>query len=589
MREETANREGSEQPSAPPREVQFQHLFESMADAAYLVETGSGRILACNAAAERQTGYTNAELIGKDLGKDLPVQDPDIGTAAVIESISAGGSVRFVQQKRRKNGTLYWDEVFVVPFQMGPEPVHISINRDITDRVDRESAVRESETRYRSIFESTTDAVLIFNRDAVIVEANPNAYRMYGYAPGGLIGVSASEVIHADYFHGFSNFRTAIDNSGHFRARSVNLRKDGTPFDIEVHGGRFVFEGAPHLLAIIRDIRDQLAAERSLETARLKVERLHEAATQLVEAETEDDVYQVAVESAREILQFTYCTLIAIEGNNFVIKAASDGVPFEAESIVPINEKSVAANTFRSGETIVFGTQSEVPDARSALEDFQSGISAPIESVGIFQVLSREPNAFTEEDVRLLELLLRHTAQAAQRIRLQETLIMQANHDSLTGVYNRRYFNQVIEQELARSKRYEHEICFLMIDVDRFKEINDRFGHQTGDAVLKSVAGLLRDAVRESDVVVRYGGDEFLITLTEATSKCAEAITERINAAVSKRNESNVLIPFPVTLAIGSAYWNPVDDTPIEAVLSEADARMYTAKRRQNGGQPSAQ
>lgn len=553
-----------------------------MTDAAYLVQTDTSFVLACNEAAERQTGYSKDELIGRDIEKTLQIQDPDIGYAAVSERITASESVRFIDQKRRKDGTTYWDEVVLVPFRTEPEAVHISINRDISHRTDKEAALRESEIRYRSIFESTTDAVFVFDRDGIIAEVNPNAYRMYGYGPGELIGLPADKIIHPDYFHGFSNFRTAIDDSGHFLSRSVNLRKDGMPFDIEVHGGRFSFQGSPHLLAIVRDIREQVEAEKNLENARLKVEQLHEAASRLAESICVKDIYHLAVESAQEILEFSLCGLLLVEEGQLVVHGISDGWPPAALEETDLDEKGVASATYRSGQTIVFGSQDEVPDARQALEGFQSGISAPIGSFGVFQVVSRESDAFSEQDVRLLELLLRHTAQAIERIHLQDTLLMQANHDSLTGVFNRRYFNQVIEQELARSKRYERAIGFLMIDVNHFKEINDRFGHQMGDEVLKGVADLLKDAVRESDLVVRYGGDEFLVVLMEAEGECG-SIVARIERSVSARNSTNELVHFPVTLSIGTASWKPSDNYSIEEVLAEADRRMYVVKRQQEG------
>ena len=586
MREETQDKRLAEGRGELSRESRFQQLFGRMADAAYLVGSTSGSILDCNEAAERQTGYSKDELVGKDIAVDLEVQDPDISVASVNRRILARESVRFVDRKRRKDGTLYWDEVVLIPFHNGSEPVHVSINRDISDRADKEAALRESEVRYRSIFESTTDAVLVFNKDGTVVEANPNAYQMYGYEPYELIGVPADRVIHPDYFHGFANFRTAINDSGHFRARSVNLRKDGTPFDVDVHGGRFSYQGSPHLLSIVRDIRDQVEAEKNLEIARLKIERLHEAASKLAEAVTVEDICRLAVESAQEILEFSFCTLIAIEGDYFVIKAASDGMPPDGKRIVATQESSVAANTYRSGQTIAFGSPSEVPDARQDIEDFQSGISAPIESFGVFQVVSREANAFSEQDVRFLELLLRHTAQAIERIRLQDVLVMHANHDPLTDVYNRRYFNQVIEQELSRSKRYERTIGFLMIDINRFKEINDTFGHQMGDKVLKVIADLLQHAVRESDLVIRYGGDEFLVVLMETEGESG-LVEDRITTALARQNETNELVEFPVTLAIGSANWHPSDTQSIEEVLAEADRRMYVAKREQDGNASS--
>ena len=574
------HRETNLEPEDPlaDRIERFEELFGSMTDAAFLVETTTGRVLACNDAAERHTGYPRCELLGTDIGKDLHKQNPGLSPEGILASLAAGQGMRFVTKKRRRDGTSYWDDVVLVPFRTDEAAVHVSINRDISDRAEREQAMRESEARYRSIFESTTDAVFVFDREGKIVEVNPNACHMYGYTPGELIGLPASRIIHPDYYHGFSNFRSGIDDSGYFRARSVNLRKDGTPFDVEVHGGRFTFQGSPHLLAIVRDIRPQVEAERDLDRARQKVEQLHEAANRLAEARDEASVYQITIDSAQRILGFGLCSLDIVEDDQLVVQAMSSGIPPGASIGSGIDEESVAARTYRTGETVVFGSLAEVPDARPTRAEFQSGISAPVGEFGVFQVASPERNAFSSQDVRFLELLLRHTVQAIQRIRLQKDLVRQANHDPLTGTYNRRYFNQVIEQELARSKRHKRDIGFLMIDVNRFKEINDTFGHQIGDEVLRTVAELLKNAVREGDLVVRYGGDEFLIVLMETAVEQTK-VEQRICAAVAERNRTNELISFPVTLSIGSARWTPSTDLPIEAVLAEADVKMYAAKR----------
>jgi len=164
------------------------------------------------------------------------------------------------------------------------------------------------------------------------------------------------------------------------------------------------------------------------------------------------------------------------------------------------------------------------------------------------------------------------------RIMLQEQLKELAIRDPLTAAYNRHYFDEVLQQETARSKRYGHPVAFLMVDVNRFKEINDRFGHQVGDRVLQAVGDVLRQNVRECDTVIRYGGDEFLVILPETTER-AEVAVERIHAAVARRNAENPLLEFPVTLAIGIDHWQPDDPRPIESVLSEADRRMYVDKR----------
>lgn len=583
MRNRQSKTPPSEENARATIEERFAQLFEAMMDPAYLVDTESGTITACNAAAVRQTGYSRKELIGKNIATDMTPAGDNPDTTAATARLALGGSDRFVERKQRKDGTVYSEEIVVIPFQKSPENLHISINHDITDRVEKELALAESEARYRSIFESTTDAIFVFDLEGIIVEANPNACRMYGYAAGELVGLPAKAIIHPDYYHGFSNFRAGIERTGRFLARSVNVCKDGTPLDVEVHGGPFVFQGAPHLLAVVRDVREQLEAERKVEEGRVKLERLHEAASLLEGCRSEGDVYRATVDAAQVILRFNLCSLDIVLGDQLVVKATSAHLAPEASVPTSLSEENLATKTLRTRQTIMFGRPEEAPEARPTKTGFQSGISAPIGNVGVFQVASEEANAFTVEDVRFLELLLGHTAQAIARIRLEEELVAQANRDPLTGVYNRRYFNQVIEQELARSKRYAHPIGFLMIDVDRFKEINDRFGHQAGDRVLQAVSSLLKDALRECDLVVRYGGDEFLAVLLETDGE-SELVKDRILAAVRARNGTDKVIPFPVTLSIGCAHWDPESERTVESVLSEADERMYAAKRET--GQP---
>jgi diguanylate cyclase (GGDEF)-like protein/PAS domain S-box-containing protein len=455
------------------------------------------------------------------------------------------------------------DEVNIL--ELVADQVSVAITRK-----QNEEALQEREEQYHSIFESTTDAVLIFNLDGKIVAANPIANSLYGYGEGELIGLSAEKLVRPDYFHGFKNFRKRVEDGGRFEVDSVNLRKDGTPFDIEMHGAGFSYQGEPHLLSVVRDITARKEAEERLRKSSQKIVRLHAVAQYLEGCEDEDETYRATVEAAEKILNFMLASLDIVEGDKLVVKATSAELPPDASRESPLANGGLAAKTYRTRETTIFGSMNEVPEAAPTREEFRSGISAPIGDIGVFQVVSTDANAFTDEDARLLELLLGHTNEAVKRIRLQAELRAQAMRDPLTGIYNRRYFNQVVEQEINRSKRYNHPIAFLMIDINRFKEINDRFGHQMGDSILQQVASLLLNAVREADIVVRYGGDEFLIVLPETNGE-ADVVMQRIHRAVDSRNETNELIPFPVTLAIGSAHWEPDQDRPVAQVLAEAD------------------
>ena len=166
-----------------------------------------------------------------------------------------------------------------------------------------------------------------------------------------------------------------------------------------------------------------------------------------------------------------------------------------------------------------------------------------------------------------------------QQKRIEKKLAYLANHDSITGSYNRHYFTRIVKQEMDRSRRYGHTIGFMMLDIDRFKEINDRFGHQQGDRILKKVALFLKNQLRTVDKVIRYGGDEFLIILPESKEEL-ENVKERLIRQLKKQDVDENMTSFPLSLSIGTALWKPDKTESLEDVLSLADRRMYQEKRK---------
>lgn len=160
----------------------------------------------------------------------------------------------------------------------------------------------------------------------------------------------------------------------------------------------------------------------------------------------------------------------------------------------------------------------------------------------------------------------------------ESKLEFMARHDQLTGAFNRYALDEILSREMARAERYQHPIGFLMIDINRFKEVNDRFGHQMGDRVLQTVAEILLQQTRASDFVFRYGGDEFLVVLPETNGE-TEHVLQRIRAEVAQRNEANPLLDFPVTLAIGEIHRDEETSLSLDEILAELDRRMYEDKR----------
>jgi diguanylate cyclase (GGDEF)-like protein len=148
--------------------------------------------------------------------------------------------------------------------------------------------------------------------------------------------------------------------------------------------------------------------------------------------------------------------------------------------------------------------------------------------------------------------------------------------DPLTQSFNRRYMDDLIEKELSRAGRLGTQIAFLMVDVDDFKSVNTRFGHIVGDTILREVADVVRRSVRASDTVVRYGGDEFLVILSDAAEPDAERVITRIDQRVLAWNNASKIEGYCMGLSCGWALHGA--DTPVNVALEAADMKMYACR-----------
>ncbi len=169
------------------------------------------------------------------------------------------------------------------------------------------------------------------------------------------------------------------------------------------------------------------------------------------------------------------------------------------------------------------------------------------------------------------------TAQYLRRLReLNAQLTDESTHDKLTGLYDRGYFDMALERETRRAARYDRPLALVMADIDHFKRVNDTFGHPMGDLALQHVAGLLLGAVRATDYVCRYGGEEFAILLPETNLSQALAMAERTRSSIETR-PANVGTPVALTICLGvAAYPDHATDGP--ALVAQADAALYAAK-----------
>ena len=172
-------------------------------------------------------------------------------------------------------------------------------------------------------------------------------------------------------------------------------------------------------------------------------------------------------------------------------------------------------------------------------------------------------------------IALRHLAIGE---RLRESLRKQVAEDPLTGLYNRRYVFDIVERELTRYRRYREPLALILIDADHFKRVNDTWGHCAGDKVLQHIADVCRNSVRESDVVGRFGGEEFIIVLPHTRASDAGFVAHRIRQSMQRAGVRTDAGEIKVTLSLGIAECGPGTDT-FDRLLQAADQALYAAKQ----------
>jgi diguanylate cyclase (GGDEF)-like protein len=227
-----------------------------------------------------------------------------------------------------------------------------------------------------------------------------------------------------------------------------------------------------------------------------------------------------------------------------------------------------------------FVDHSNVKETKSRLYGRQTLITNGLIIGGLFaMILNARLRRFLQEAQQSgLELLLTQKTLEIERT-LKEKAEVQARTDYLTGLFNRRHFFEMAENEPGRALRYHRPLSLLMIDIDHFKAINDTWGHDAGDEVLRNVALLIRSSVRDGDIVGRVGGEEFAVLLVETDLELALHVARRLCATVAESTTvSRSGLQLQVTISLGLSGLNGREIT-FETLLKEADLALYGAKK----------
>jgi len=536
-------------------EKRYRQIFEMNQAVKFLIDPKTGRIIDANSAAEKFYGYSHEQLL------HMHVSDLNTAPKEQIKPLMAEAMMRRREHAEFKHqlatGEVRDVEVYFGPVGDDDSALLYSIVHDITERKRAESALLRERNFISAVFQSVGSVIMIIDHRGCIVQFNRTAEETTGY--------TFDEVRDKPFFWERFLPKTQSDGvrevfarimSGHPTPRFENAwcHRDGSQREFDWTNTLFTdpVDGNHYLVTIGNDISERKAAETALSAAE---KRLAAVITHFQGGVLLEDANRRIV-----LANEAFCAMFGIPvGPNILVGASCIG------SLEQASAKFVASDRFmqRSNKLVTSGKAATAEewtlvDGRTLEQDYLPIVDGEqfVGHLWIYRDISHH-----KERERNLE----HLAQT----------------DALTGVPNRRAFSTKMHDELERLQRYQTRPgAVLMLDLDLFKHVNDHYGHQAGDAVLRHFAETLQDQLRRVDTLARVGGEEFAILLPETDCEGARHFAERLRKAVENSSVNYNGIEIRVTTSIGIAPLHaPLSSEEDELMaLKYADEALYSAK-----------
>ena len=373
-----------------------------------------------------------------------------------------------------------------------------------------------------------------------------------------------------------------ILEGGHFRAVLCADRIENRPFTPDEE--ELLRDSSSHILRAIENERVFV----QLELSKRQQEILYRGSRALSTARNQDAVMEVGLATASEIAphDFAAITEYQVEGRRHIVRRATGEQAMAFHGLRFRDNASLTAMVVKNRHYLPyrgeFDEKQQVLFTKKArLKGMESLLVLPLvvreEPIGTLIVAAKPPGAFASSARDTLQALANQLAVAMANARAVRLLEEKATTDGLTGCLNKRAFLAEMEQKILAAQRFRRKLSLIVTDLDHFKSVNDTYGHASGDRVLQELGRVLRRVKRETDLVARFGGEEFCLLCEETDSRGARLLAERVREELEKTEVSTELGPLRVTASLGVATF-PDHASTAEGLFAQGDKALYAAK-----------
>ncbi|MGO8854279.1 MAG: EAL domain-containing protein [Steroidobacteraceae bacterium] len=592
-RDVTAERQADE--SLHASELRFRQMAENIREVFWLTDSTKTQMFYVSPAYEEIWGRSCESLYASPSAW-IDAIHPEDRERVLQAAQTQQASDEYVEEYRiiRPDGAIRWirDRAFPI-FRNEGEVYRIAgLAEDITGH-------KKADQKFKDLLESSPDALVIVNRDGEIVLVNSQAVNLFGWRRDELLGRKVELLMPEGFDHIHPGYR-----NGYFEQPCVRVmglghglsarRKDGTVFPAEISLSPLETDEGTWVMSAIRDISERKEAERRIAYLNRVYAMLSGINALIVRVSNRDELFRETCRIAVEAGGFRMSWIGILDlGKKQIVPVASAGMdedlltaikslltPSESKSNAMIaralrEKKPVTSNVVQNEAHALLGQQPAESGVRSLVV---LPLTVADEAVGILALYANESEFFHDDEMKLLTELTGDVAFAIDHIEKQERLHYLAYYDGLTGLANRRLFIDRVAQHIHGAASGGHQLALFLLDLERFRNINDSLGRPAGDALLRQVAQWLTQSAQDASLVTRLDADHFAVVLptVKQDGDVARLVEKTMAAFLNHPFQLNDAV-YRIAAKVGIVLY-PEDGTDADTLLKHAEAAVKKAK-----------